>query len=118
LSYGQTIKEIIVACIPPILSNVFFFFTQLTTLFFIGRTENTEVFAAVGTGNMLINVFCLALCYGLNGTLETFISQSFGAGETRMCGVQFNRAKLILTILFIPIMIVYFFSDSILIAAA
>ena len=35
-----------------------------------------------------------------------------------MCGVQFNRGRIILTLLFIPIMVIYLFVDYILIACA
>jgi len=33
-----------------------------------------------------------------------------------MCGVQFNRGRIIVSILFIPIMFIFFFGDNILIA--
>lgn len=33
-----------------------------------------------------------------------------------MCGVQFNRGRIIVSILFIPIMLIFFFGDNILIA--
>ena len=72
--------------------------------------------AAVGMGNMLINVICFALCQGFNGTIETFVSQSFGGGDSYMCGVQFNRGRIIVSILFIPIVLIFFFGDNILIA--
>lgn len=73
--------------------------------------------ASVGMGNMLTNVIIFATCLGFNGTIETFISQSFGAKLKFMCGVQLNRGRLIITLIFIPLATVMFFSDSILIAA-
>jgi hypothetical protein len=50
-------------------------------------------------GNMLINVVCMAVCQGFNGTIETFVSQSFGGGNGRMCGVQLNRARVIVLLI-------------------
>lgn len=73
--------------------------------------------AAVGMGNMLTNVVIFAACLGFNGTIETFIAQSFGAKLKFMCGVQLNRGRLILTLIFIPLATSMFFSDSMLIAA-
>jgi Na+-driven multidrug efflux pump len=34
-------------------------------------------------GNMLINVLAFAVIQGLNGALETLISQSFGASQNK-----------------------------------
>ena len=67
-------------------------------------------------GNMLINVLCFAVIQGLNGALETFVSQAFGAGKFEQCGVYLNRAKYVATLIMIPIIIIYIFSDKILIA--
>lgn len=69
-------------------------------------------------GNMLINVICMAFCFGLNGTLETFISQSNGAENYYMCGSWFNKGRCILSMIFIPIVIIFYLADVILIALA
>ena len=85
----------------------------------MGHSSDPNLMAAVGMGNMLVNVCCFAVCQGFNGTIETFISQSFGGKEEHdkyMCGVQFNRGRVIVSLLFIPIGIVFFYADSILIA--
>jgi MATE family multidrug resistance protein len=52
----------------------------------------------------------------LNGALETLISQSYGAGKFEECGVFLNRGKVVATLVMIPIIIIYIFADSILIA--
>ncbi len=104
------------ASIPTVLSNIFLVIVQLTNIYFMGRSTDSNLMAAVGMGNMLINVFCFAVCQGFNGTIETFVSQSYGAGQKYMCGVQLNRGRIIVSILFIPIVILFFFADKILIA--
>ena len=48
--------------------------------------------AGVGMGNALIGSFCMAFCYGLNGTLESKISQAFGAEDYDECGHWLNRS--------------------------
>ena len=53
----------------------------------MGRSSDSSLLPAVGMGNMLVNVVCMAVCQGFNGTIETFVSQSFGGGNGRMCGV-------------------------------
>ena len=36
--------------------------------------DNTEIMAGIGMGNVLIGAFCMAFCFGLNGTLESKVS--------------------------------------------
>ena len=67
-------------------------------------------------GNMLVNVVCMAVCQGFNGTIETFVSQSYGAGNGYMCGVHLNRARVIVSVIFIPIVILFFFTEPILVS--
>lgn len=116
LSWPETFVEVIKASVPTVLSNIFFFLIQLTNIWYMGRQDEAALLAAVGMGNMLINVCCLAVCQGFNGTIETFVSQSFGGKQWFMCGVQFNRGRIIVSLIFIPIAILFFFSDNILIA--
>lgn len=56
----------------------------------------------------------MAFCFGLNGTLESKVSQSYGAQNYEMCGVWLNRGKAINTILMIPMVFLFFSSKHIL----
>ena len=89
---------------------------QLSNTYFIGNLNEPTLLGGVGMGNMLINVLSFAVIQGLNGALETFVSQAFGAGKFEQCGVYLNRAKYVATLIMIPIIIIYIFSDKILIA--
>lgn len=82
----------------------------------VSRNDKPEVVAGVGTGNIFINVIAASVGFGFNGTLETFVSQSFGSNQKRACGVAFNRGRIIATILFVPIAILFFLSENILVA--
>lgn len=67
-------------------------------------------------GNMLINVICFAITYGLNGALETLISQSYGYGMYKMCGIYLNRGRAVVTAVFLFIAMLLLASDKILIS--
>jgi MATE family multidrug resistance protein len=56
----------------------------------------------------------MAFCFGLNGTLESKVGQSFGAQNYEMCGVWLNRGRAINTILMAPIIIMFISSAKIL----
>lgn len=87
LSYYETLQDSLKRAAPIVLSNIFFLLMQLTNLYFIGRASDELTLASVGMGNMIINVVCLAFTTGLNGTLETFVSQAYGKEEYCMCGI-------------------------------
>jgi Na+-driven multidrug efflux pump len=58
---------------------IFYMAVQIINTFFIGHTNDAVLIAGVGMGNMLINVLAFAVMQGINGALETLVSQSFGA---------------------------------------
>ena len=90
---------------------------QLLNIYFVGHLSS-EMLAGVGLGNMLLNVLVFAICMGLNGTIETYVSWSYGAGDKAMCGVHLNRARVILCFVLIPIVVLFLFVDKVLQAMA
>jgi Na+-driven multidrug efflux pump len=64
--------------------------------------------SGVGLGNMLINVFWIGVYLGINGALETLVSQTFGSKNWQLCGDILNRGILTLILVFIPISIILF----------
>ena len=54
---------------------------------FIGRLGDPVKMAAVGMGNVIINMTGFAVYFGMNCGLETLVSQSYGAKNFRQCGV-------------------------------
>jgi len=50
-------------------------------LVFIGHLNDPVKLAAVGMGNMIINMCGIGAYYGLNSGMETLVSQAWGAGR-------------------------------------
>lgn len=65
-------------------------------------------------GNVLIGALCMAFCFGLNGTLESKVSQAFGSNDHQMCGVWLNRGRMINSCLMIPLSILFLSSGYLL----
>jgi MATE family multidrug resistance protein len=101
---------------PPIISMLIYLLVQLVNTYFVGNKNEPELLAGVGMGNMLINISCFAVMQGLSGALETLVSQSFGMKEYTMCGVYLNRGRFVATCFCVPIIFLFTFTDSILIA--
>jgi len=53
----------------------------LINTYYIGHSNDPPLIAGVGMGNMLINVLAFAPMQGLNGALETLISQAYGTSN-------------------------------------
>lgn len=61
---------------------VFGSLSELINTYFIGRYLNdARILAGAGMGNIIISMMCLAVFMGMNGALETLISQSKGAAS-------------------------------------
>ena len=76
--------------------------------------EDPTLLAAVGMGNIAINMFGFALFFGLNGSLDTLVSQAYGANDMRLCGVYLYRGRWIVTLVFIPVFFIFLASGPIL----
>lgn len=70
--------------------------------------------ASVGLGNMMINVLAFAISQGLNGALEYYVSNAYGQRKYKECGQWLNRGKLVATLAFLPVAILYFNAEAIL----
>ena len=82
---------------------------MFATLYFVGNLNDSVLLAGVGMGNMLINIMGLSSLYGMNGALETLVSQSYGAKEYEMCSVYTNRGKFICVCFMVPISVLFYF---------
>ena len=89
---------------------------MLVNTYYIGHLNNPVLLAGVGMGNMLINVLCFAVTQGMNSALESFVSHSFGAGKYDKCGILLNRGKFVSSMVMVPLIIIYIFSEEILVA--
>ena len=69
---------------------------------------------AVMTVNFFTDIVILSMTMGMNGALETLVSQAHGAKEIGICGAVYKRAFAINTVIAIPSFICFFFTQEIL----
>ena len=58
----------------------------------------------------------MSMFVGLNGALETLVSQSYGSGNLKLCGVYLNRGRFVLLCSFIPVAVILSNAQYILVA--
>ena len=69
---------------------------------FIGSLGDPVKLAAVGMGNIIINLIGTGVFFGLNSGMETLVSQSYGANNLKRCGVILQTGRIIAIIAWIP----------------
>ncbi|KAI8888038.1 MATE efflux family protein [Backusella circina FSU 941] len=88
---------------------------QLITVY-TGGHLNTIDLSALGIGNMIASLSCWSITYGIVSALETFSSQSWtGSKDKTLLGIYLQRGIVILTILLIPVSILWWNCEIVLI---
>ena len=87
---------------------------RILNLYFIGKLGNAAMTAGVGLAISFTIALVQWVLVGANCAQETLTSQAFGAGEIRRCGILLNRGRVILTVIFIPICVLFLESERIL----
>jgi len=76
--------------------------------------NDATLLAGVGMGNLIVSVFGISLFIGLNGALETLVSQAYGNRNLKLCGIYLNRGRFMLLLLNIPIVYILCNAEAIL----
>ena len=63
---------------------------------------------------MIQNILGLSVVYGMNSVIEILSSQAFGAGNKQLCGVYLYRGCILLTLAYVPIVLMLLQSEFIL----
>lgn len=88
-------------------------FTEVINLAFVGHLNKESMLAGVGLANMFLNISSVSVIMGLNQTLNTLVASSFGMEDYAMCGVYFNRARILLSTGMVPLAILLYNTESI-----
>ncbi|KAI0392971.1 MATE efflux family protein [Xylariaceae sp. FL0594] len=98
---------------PLILTFMLQYSINITSIFTIGRIGKVEL-GAVSLGTMTANIFCYAFFQGLATSLDTLCSQAYGSGHKHLVGVQLQRMVYFLWTLSLPVAVLFFFAEDIL----
>ena len=78
----------------------------LINVIFAGRLGDPAKTAGIGLGSTMNHMFGCCILYGMNRAMDTLIPQAYGASNLPLCGVYLNRARIIGTIVFIPVSLI------------
>ena len=98
----------------PVMISRLAMFTNFYNVAFSATLQSQTKIAAVGLANSILAIFATYFTFGFMVPLETLTSQAYGAGNLRLCGVYLNRAIILLHIAFIPMAIIFYNLEEIL----
>ena len=81
---------------------------------FITSFDDATLLAGLGLGMSFYVVFYSSFMVGMCSTITTFASQLRGMGQTKRSGIYLNAGRMITTVLSVPIMLVLWYSEEIL----
>ncbi|CDW87432.1 multidrug resistance [Stylonychia lemnae] len=102
-SYKELVIDILKICGPATITMFTYYSMEVISAVFNGHMPEAEMIAGAGLAGMYTTIVCLSITIGLNSALSTLISQTFGTGNMRMCGIYLNRARVVATLAFIPL---------------
>ena len=107
------LKHLTRSSFPLVVSFVLQYVFSITSVYAAGRLGAKEL-AACSLAICTFNITGLAVFQGMATSLDTFCSQAYGSGNKKMVGVYFQRATLLMLATMVPLMLVWWYSGSIL----
>ena len=88
--------------IPSILARIGDFAFYIINILYAGQLGDENILAGVGLGQTISYVLLFSFFDGTIKPMETFTTQAFESRDLHLCGVYLHRARLIMTLFFIP----------------
>ena len=112
--YKRDFNILLFSAIPTSLCFILELVPSLTSIYFIGQLGDPRLISAIGLATMWVNCSGSAIFYGIAVGLETLASQAFGAKSYELMSLYYQRAMLIIMVIFIPVSFGLFYSAPIL----
>jgi Na+-driven multidrug efflux pump len=64
--------------VPAVLNAITMQAVMQMNIIFLSHMGDATIISGAGLGNMTVNILCLSLMIGLNGAIDTLVSQTFG----------------------------------------
>jgi MATE family multidrug resistance protein len=107
------LRALVALTIPITATFVLEIVPSLVSVLLVGHLGK-DYLDASSLANMFSNVTGLSVCLGMATGLDTLVSQAHGAQESKKVGIYLQRALLVQLIVFVPIVLVNFFTADIL----
>lgn len=101
--------------LPLIVTFLLQYSLTVASIFTVGHLGTVEL-GAVSLASMTVSITGSAVYQGLATSLDTLCAQAYGSGRKKLVGLQMQRMVFFLWVVTIPIAIIWYFADKILVA--
>ncbi|KAK0649997.1 mate-domain-containing protein [Cercophora newfieldiana] len=114
-TWQREAKTLVGYALPLIVTFLLHYSVTIGSVLAVGRLGMLEL-GAVNLATMTASITCYVPVQGLATCLDTLCSIAYGSGNKQLVGLQAQRMTVLLWLLMIPIAVVWWFSEPILIA--
>ncbi|KAJ5902910.1 hypothetical protein N7495_003438 [Penicillium taxi] len=112
-TWKRETKVIIQYSLPLMVTFLLQYSLTVASIFTIGHLGKEEL-GAVSLASMTVNITGSAVFSGLATSLDTLCAQAYGSGKRKLVGLQMLRMIFFLWLICIPIAVLWYFSEHIL----
>ncbi|KAM0323493.1 hypothetical protein ACHAQA_008773 [Verticillium albo-atrum] len=112
-TWQREAKTIIFYAMPLVATFMLQYSINVVSIFTVGRIGRLEL-GAVSLATMTATITCYAPFQGLATSLDTLCAQAYGSGHRHLVGLQLQRMTFFLLLSFIPVAVLWHFSDAVL----
>lgn len=113
-TWQREFKVLVTYSAPLILTFILQSSLTITSLFTVGHIGKHEL-GAVSLGGMTATITGYCVYIGLATSLDTLCAQAYGSGRKKLVGLNLQRMVFFLWVCTVPIAVVWFFSEDILV---
>ncbi|KAJ5813174.1 Multi antimicrobial extrusion protein [Penicillium robsamsonii] len=113
-TWQREAKVIIKYSLPLMVTFLLQYSLTVASIFTIGHLGKEEL-GAVSLASMTVTITGNAVYSGLATSLDTLCAQAYGSGKRKLVGLQMLRMVYFLWVITIPIMLLWYFSEHILV---
>ncbi|CAN1291523.1 Protein DETOXIFICATION 16 [Linum perenne] len=97
---------------PMVVVSLFQYSLQLISVMYVGRLGQLPL-ASASLATSFAGVTGFSFMMGMGGAVETFCGQAYGAGKHKLLGIHLQRSMVVISLLTIPISILWAFTNQI-----
>ncbi len=105
-------KNLMSLAVPSTLAFLSWNLQGLVCIYFVGRLDNVTYLDAYAFAYTWSGIFAFSMILGLGSGMDTLVSQSFGRGDYRDCGMHLVRGFAVLSVAALPCCVMLLISDK------
>ena len=114
LTTKEKLFNVIYLAIPATMALFLGYLPEIINLSMIGQKYDTYSVNAISLCNIIIALLPFTLMYGINGALDTLMSQAYGAQDYELAGHFLNAGRFLMAVIYVPMFVVMLFTGAIL----